>query len=93
MQVGPTPLPVSTSGIAWHTDLAKKFSGTAQPANFNTEPGLRGGAALPAAPLNSNERFVVWMRTAALPSFRKLWGIINQDISADTLVTVSIQNA
>lgn len=32
----------------------------------------------------TNEHFVVWMRTAGLPKFRKLYGIINQDIAAGT---------
>ena len=31
-----------------------------------------------------NEHFVVWMRTAGLPKFRKLYGIIEQDIPAGT---------
>lgn len=31
-----------------------------------------------------NEHFVVWMRTAGLPKFRKLYGIIHTDIAAGT---------
>jgi hypothetical protein len=27
-----------------------------------------------------NEHFVVWMRIATLPTFRKLWGIIEEDL-------------
>lgn len=30
--------------------------------------------------VENNERFIVWMRTAALPKFRKLWGKIDTDI-------------
>ena len=37
-----------------------------------------------------NERFYVWMRTAALPKFRKLYAIIKDDISAGDTVTLSI---
>lgn len=39
----------------------------------------------------NNERFMVWMRTAALPKFRKLWGKINSDIPKGTY-TVDILN-
>lgn len=28
----------------------------------------------------TNEHFMVWMRTAALPTFRKLWGRIETDL-------------
>jgi len=29
--------------------------------------------------LNSLEHFIVWMRTAGLPNFRKLWGKIEEN--------------
>ena len=36
------------------------------------------------------EHFVVWMRTAGLPDFRKLWGKIESDLSAgDYNLTIS----
>jgi len=28
------------------------------------------------------EHFIVWMRTAGLPNFRKLWGTITDDLPA-----------
>lgn len=28
----------------------------------------------------TNEHFIVWMRTAGLPTFRKLWGKIEEDL-------------
>lgn len=42
--------------------------------------------------IQGDEHFVVWMRTAALRNFRKLWGRINTDIPAGANVTVLIQN-
>lgn len=37
-----------------------------------------------------NEHFIVWMRAAALPHFRKLYGRIEQDIPANTDLKVQI---
>lgn len=38
-----------------------------------------------------NEHFVVWMRTAALPQFRKLYGYIETPIPAGSTLTFSVQ--
>lgn len=35
---------------------------------------------------------MVWMRTAALPTFRKLYGRIEVDLQADELITVTLKN-
>ena len=37
-----------------------------------------------------NEHFIVWMRTATLPRFRKLYGWVNQSIPANTVLEFEI---
>ena len=42
--------------------------------------------------LSEQEDLIVWMRTAALPTFRKLYGKITVDLEVNDVVTVKIQN-
>ena len=42
--------------------------------------------------LSDQEDLIVWMRTAALPSFRKLYGRIEEDIEADDVIVVYLKN-
>lgn len=42
--------------------------------------------------LSEQEDLIVWMRTAALPTFRKLYGKIEQDLQANEQVSVVIAN-
>ena len=42
--------------------------------------------------LSDQEDLLVWMRTAALPNFRKLYGKIEEDLDADDVVAVHLWN-
>ncbi|XP_022143384.1 ALA-interacting subunit 5-like [Momordica charantia] len=85
-------LDVSKKDIAWKSDQEKKFGSDVYPKNFQTE-GLIGGAKLNASlPLSQQEDLIVWMRTAALPTFRKLYGKIEGDFDANDEITVVIEN-
>ena len=39
-----------------------------------------------------DEHFIVWMRTSALSNFRKLYGRIQQDIPANTVIEFEVEN-
>ncbi|GAB2281186.1 ALA-interacting subunit 3, partial [Dionaea muscipula] len=42
--------------------------------------------------LSEQEDLIVWMRTAALPTFRMLYGRIEQDLQANDLIHVTLEN-
>jgi hypothetical protein len=42
--------------------------------------------------LSEQEDLIVWMRTAALPTFRKLYGKIESDLEANAEIDIVIQN-
>ncbi|KAK8575839.1 hypothetical protein V6N12_063492 [Hibiscus sabdariffa] len=83
---------VNKHDIAWKSDKDHKFGDDVYPKNFQTG-GLIGGAKLNSSlPLSEQEALMVWMRTAALPTFRKLYGKIEEDLPANKKIQVVIQN-
>lgn len=84
-------LDVNKKDIAWSSDKKYKFGSDVYPKNFQS--GLIGGAELNASiPLSQQEDLIVWMRLAALPTFRKLYGKIEVDLEQNDKITVVIQN-
>lgn len=68
--------------IAWQYDVDHLY-GPVQPVNYNTEQeaAFRGGNTSEVV-LNQNQHFIVWMRPAAQPTFRKLWAVIDVPLLA-----------
>jgi len=62
-------------GIAWPSDVETKFKVPTQPIDLNVYT-----LALPGNMAVTDEDFIVWMRTAALPNFKKLYRIIDTDL-------------
>lgn len=61
-----TNITIDDSNIAWKSDVDYKFENLAQ-ANWEDIQWMDV----------TNQHFIVWMRTAGLPNFRKLYGVIN----------------
>lgn len=70
-------VPLRKQGIAWPADVKDKFN--------NPQPDATGIRVIPDF---TDEDFIVWMRTAGLPDFRKLYRIIDQDLEGNYTVTI-----
>lgn len=85
-------LAVNKKNIAWKSDRDHKFGKDVFPKNFQ-KGNLTGGKSLDESiPLSEQEDLIVWMRTAALPTFRKLYGKIETDLNANDEIHVMLGN-
>ncbi|CAK9165637.1 unnamed protein product [Ilex paraguariensis] len=85
-------LTVNKKGISWKSDRDHKFGKNVYPKNFQSGK-LIGGANLSSSiPLSEQEDLIVWMRTAALPTFRKLYGKIEVDLQEGEVINVTVEN-
>jgi hypothetical protein len=84
---------LSTTGLAYAPDKKTRFKAVTPSSYFNIVPSLRGGGQLVnngSGGVNSDERFIAWMRPPALPTFRKLYGRIDS-LTGSGLAGTSIQ--
>ena len=65
-------IPIAEDNIAWESDKQYKFHNI---PDFTNATGTYNWTQIQWTDM-SNEHFIVWMRTAGLPNFRKLWGRI-----------------
>lgn len=64
---------ISDKGIAWPQDKKYKYNLPSDTSNVWLNV--------------TEERFMVWMRASATPTFRKLWGRIDEDLPAGNYTT------
>ncbi|KAM7280667.1 hypothetical protein ACFE04_007801 [Oxalis oulophora] len=83
---------VTKTNIAWKSDQERKFGADVFPKNFQSGSLIGGGKLNESIPLSEQEDLIVWMRTAALPTFRKLYGRIEQDLQPNVQINVVIEN-
>lgn len=76
-----TAIPINETGIAWEADIKLKYARPTDPNNL--DPNYWQTVQWTDV---MNEHFMVWMRPAGLPNFRKLWGRINEDLPAGQYV-------
>lgn len=72
-------IPIEQSGIAWDIDKEDKFQRV---------EGWQGKQWIDI----ENEHFIVWMSTAGLPRFRKIWGRIEEDLESGSYQLVIVNN-
>jgi cell cycle control protein 50 len=80
-------------GIAWDSDVDYKFKsvGTSVPAGF-TRTSVNSKGQTVTLPDMDDEDFIVWMRTAGLPRFKKLHRIIDKNLQAGKIFQFTIHN-
>lgn len=84
------PVARTEKGIAWESDVSSKitFDGSLfDPATMTRE--AESGITMPE---NATEDFIVWMRTAGLPTFKKLRYKILTDLKKGDVLTFNITN-
>jgi len=83
--------------IAWPSDISVKFklpSGCTE-WNWNSTPGCPAPGVGPNGqlPWVTNEHFIVWMRTAGLPTFKKLYARMpNITLTKGQIFSVNVSN-
>jgi len=86
-----TAIFINETGIAWASDKSLKYARPSDPA-YPNNPGANPNYYKTVQWHDvMDEHFMVWMRPAGLPNFRKLWGRINNDLAAGTY-TLSVNN-
>jgi len=77
------------TGISWQSDRDKKFKFVDVGVGFSRVGP--GGFSLPNV---TDEDFIVWMRTAGLPTFKKLYRkILDVDLNAGDAIVLNYSNA
>ncbi len=85
---------INETGISWPSDKGIRYKNTPNAQTVQWLDMENGILLILDGELNRYflEHFIVWMRTAGLPNFRKLWGRIEVDLDVGTY-TVTIVNS
>lgn len=81
LRFGSSAIKLHQKDISWNSDRRLRYhnpstwEGTVRPRNWTVDASQLGPPE--AGTGYENEHLIVWMRTAAFPAFRKLWGRID----------------
>lgn len=84
------PIEHTGKGIAWASDVERKFKNVG--SSLDTTKFTRFDANNRTLPSIDDEDFMVWMRTAGTPNFKKLKYIINTPLKRGDTVEVVIES-
>lgn len=86
------PLTMSETDISWASDRNRKFKAPSMALVNASRATVRYIDQMYPGVISStaDEHFIVWMRVAALPTFRKLYGRINEKVAAGTTLTFTV---
>jgi len=84
----PAAFSYRNTGIAWQSDIDSKFLARSTPGPLPSETTI--GAFGQPLPNVTDENLIVWMRTAGLPTFKKLKFVITTDLKAGDVISVHI---
>ena len=80
----------SKTEIAWLSDRQYKFKPAA--SGYKSYPNSYYNETGHIIPQTNDTDLMVWMRTAALPNFRKLYRILSEPLNAGTYVMDIVQS-
>ena len=89
-----TQINITEDGIAWPEDLQlyKQPKGYQSFQWTNITNGINFLSEIWSEKVIKIEHFMVWMRPAGLPQFRKLWGVIKNGLNKGTY-SIRINNS
>jgi hypothetical protein len=89
--VNPPGFALNEAGISWESDRKQKFKAVSQADMIKYAGKVTFiNETYPGVGNVDNEHFIVWMRPAALPNFRKLYGRIEKDVPAGSVVEFDV---
>jgi len=83
---------VNETGIAWESDIENRYIYRTASSSETTTVTTEDNDVINLVDDVTDEHFIVWMKPAVRPNFRKLYGIIHEDLLEGDEILVYITN-